>query len=234
MATSITLPKTKTDEIIAVFNEKRQKTIDQYGDKFYPLEKKENAFISTTLSSLVFVAVPTFIYILIAHARIFLLKSVANNIFGEILNNILISRIVMSVFIISAIICIVFTILSSITSNKMDDIYYDVTNEWEGCDNFGYNKAADLFDKDCNVRTLMPHWIRYIDRLHQLNTDDIRYSYSYEKKNENWVTIGIYVNGHRYTSIDIHYDGIDEFAKASELNFTYYDDRWSELKKKIT
>lgn len=221
------LPNVKSDEIEAVLNEKRQATRDKYHRTYKRLDNQHDQCYTISLYASI-IGVLSFISTAYAHNEIFLSRGISW--FNQLDYCYLIARISTIIFILSAISIIVSGITALVDKHKIDDIYYEITKEWEKWFSYvSYYDAYIILEGD-NIYEALPIWLRQIKRLHNLPVNDNRYTYQYAGHNSHSISIDILVNNYRYKTMDIDYNGVEEFAKASSLDFTYFDDRWTNLK----
>ena len=221
------LPNVKFDEIEAVLNEKRRATRNKYHRTYTKLDNQHDRCLTILMYTSI-IGMLSFISTAYAHSEIFLSTSVSW--FNQLDYCHLIARISMIIFILSAISMIVSGITTLVDNHKIEDIYYKITKEWEKWFSYVSYYDAYLILEGDDLYDALPIWLRHLKRLHNLPVNDNRYTYQYAGHNSYSVTIDILVNNFRYKTMDIECNGVEEFAKASSLDFTYFDDRWANLK----
>lgn len=221
------LPNVKSDEIEAVLNEKRQATRNKYHQTYTRLDNQHDRCCTISLYAFI-ISVLSLISTAYTHNEIFL--STQASWFNQLDYCHLIARISMMIFILSVISTIVSGITALVDTHKIEDIYYKITKEWEKWfSDISYYDAYIILKGD-NLYEALPIWLKQLKRLHNLPVNDSRYTYQYASHGSYGISINILINNHHYKTMDIDCDNAEEFAKASNLDFTYFDDRWANLK----
>lgn len=224
------LPNVKADEIEAVLNEKRQETRNKYHRTYKKLNNQHDRCCNISLYAFI-ISVLSLISTACMHNEIFL--STHASWFNQLSYCHLIARISMMIFILSVISTIVSGITALVDTHKIDDIYYQITKEWGKWFSYiGYYDAYVILEGK-NLYEALPIWLRQLKRLHNLPINDSRYTYQYASHGSYGISINILINNHNYETMDIDCADAEEFAKASNLDFTYFDDRWANLKKRL-
>lgn len=88
-------------------------------------------------------------------------------------------------------------------------------------------RAAVIFTLDKLV-----HYISHyqdLENIESLNNLDEECELRYDNRNEDRLNFKLYINSHYYDDISIEFNSIEEFKKATNLNFSYIDDHFQFL-----
>lgn len=94
-----------------------------------------------------------------------------------------------------------------------------------------------VFNEETRVTVILTldklvHYISHyqdLENIESLNNLDEECELRYDNRNEDRLNFKLYINSHYYDDISIRCDGIEEFKKAANLDFSYIDEHFQWL-----